>query len=408
MQRAGLAGANRSSNHAGSVAPAHDRAVGQSELEEDVLAVEASEKPGDTIAGIRRTVHTLKAEFGVLNMTAPQKLCHQAETTIDAVIESARPFPVDALLQCIDLLKQFVDRLARDIKAECGDVEPMLQKLRALAENGEAAPATEADAATVVLTVGGEFADSLNEFITEARPHLADAEAAMVALSSEPSNLENINLTFRAFHTIKGVAGFLNLTQLVELAHVAETLLDGARAQRFAFDADDIDLVLASGDMIQQMIHSLEGQRGPLVREWKGLIGKLQAAALRSAEAKNAPADVPASAEAPPVLAKQPTPAVEAPVAIARAVPAAPAAVPATPAPMRTEAVAQKHRIPYQRTILPRGGQDGAAAQMATKGARAIGITVGTRYIHTVTEMIDTGDLAAARDLLAAWIPTID
>lgn len=71
------------------------------------------------------------------------------------------------------------------------------------------------------------------------------------------------------------------------------------------------------------------------------------------------------------------------------------------------EAVAQKHRIPYQRTILPRGGQDGAAAQMATKGARAIGITVGTRYIHTVTEMIDRTDLAAARDVLAAWVPTL-
>jgi endoglucanase len=71
------------------------------------------------------------------------------------------------------------------------------------------------------------------------------------------------------------------------------------------------------------------------------------------------------------------------------------------------EAVAQKHRIPYQRTILPRGGQDGAAAQMATKGARAIGITVGTRYIHTVTEMIDRTDLAAARDILAAWVPML-
>jgi putative aminopeptidase FrvX len=71
------------------------------------------------------------------------------------------------------------------------------------------------------------------------------------------------------------------------------------------------------------------------------------------------------------------------------------------------EALAQKNRIPYQRTILPRGGQDGAAAQMATKGARAIGITVGTRYIHTVTEMIDRTDLAAARDILAAWVPTL-
>jgi putative aminopeptidase FrvX len=71
------------------------------------------------------------------------------------------------------------------------------------------------------------------------------------------------------------------------------------------------------------------------------------------------------------------------------------------------EAVAKKNRIPHQRTILARGGQDGAAGQQARSGARAAGIVVGTRYIHTVTEMIDLGDLAAARDLLAAWVPTV-
>ncbi|HMN40067.1 MAG TPA: M20/M25/M40 family metallo-hydrolase [Phycisphaerales bacterium] len=71
------------------------------------------------------------------------------------------------------------------------------------------------------------------------------------------------------------------------------------------------------------------------------------------------------------------------------------------------EAVATKNGIKHQRTILGRGGQDGAAGQQARSGARAAGIVVGTRYIHTVTEMIDLGDLAAARDLLAAWIPTV-
>jgi endoglucanase len=72
------------------------------------------------------------------------------------------------------------------------------------------------------------------------------------------------------------------------------------------------------------------------------------------------------------------------------------------------EAVAKKNRIPYQRTILAAGGQDGAAAQQAAAGARAIGIVVGTRYIHTVTEMIDTRDLGAARDVIAAYLPTVD
>ena len=71
------------------------------------------------------------------------------------------------------------------------------------------------------------------------------------------------------------------------------------------------------------------------------------------------------------------------------------------------EAVAKKNRIPHQRTILARGGQDGAAGQQSRTGARAAGIVVGTRYIHTVTEMIDLIDLAAARDLLAAWAKTV-
>ena len=68
------------------------------------------------------------------------------------------------------------------------------------------------------------------------------------------------------------------------------------------------------------------------------------------------------------------------------------------------EALAAKEGIPYQRTLLRAGGQAAAAAQQAATGARAIGIVVGTRYIHTVTEMIDRGDLKAARDLLVAYL----
>jgi endoglucanase len=68
----------------------------------------------------------------------------------------------------------------------------------------------------------------------------------------------------------------------------------------------------------------------------------------------------------------------------------------------QVEAIAKKRRIPYQRSILRAGGQDGAAAQQSAAGARAVGITVGTRYIHTVTEMVDRRDLQAACDVLAA------
>jgi putative aminopeptidase FrvX len=68
------------------------------------------------------------------------------------------------------------------------------------------------------------------------------------------------------------------------------------------------------------------------------------------------------------------------------------------------EALAIAKGIPYQRTMLAAGGQDGAAAQQAAAGARAVGITVGTRYIHTVTEMIAKDDLQAALDILVAYL----
>ncbi|MEM9429227.1 MAG: M20/M25/M40 family metallo-hydrolase [Pseudomonadota bacterium] len=67
-------------------------------------------------------------------------------------------------------------------------------------------------------------------------------------------------------------------------------------------------------------------------------------------------------------------------------------------------ALAEAEGIPYQRTMLAAGGQDGAAAQQAAAGARAAAIVVGTRYIHTVTEMIHKADLEAARQILTAFL----
>ncbi len=69
-------------------------------------------------------------------------------------------------------------------------------------------------------------------------------------------------------------------------------------------------------------------------------------------------------------------------------------------------ALAEANDIPYQRTMLAAGGQDGAAAQQAAAGARAVGIVVGTRYIHTVTEMVNKTDIIAARDIITAYLKT--
>jgi len=68
------------------------------------------------------------------------------------------------------------------------------------------------------------------------------------------------------------------------------------------------------------------------------------------------------------------------------------------------ETIAKKRRIKHQRTILPRGGNDGATMQRAAQGRRAIAMVCPTRYIHTVTEMVHLDDLHACRDLLTAYL----
>lgn len=68
------------------------------------------------------------------------------------------------------------------------------------------------------------------------------------------------------------------------------------------------------------------------------------------------------------------------------------------------ESVAKKREIPYQLSILPKGGTDTAAMQRSRGGCRAMTLSVPTRYIHTVTECVAKRDLASAIDLLAAWL----
>jgi putative aminopeptidase FrvX len=68
------------------------------------------------------------------------------------------------------------------------------------------------------------------------------------------------------------------------------------------------------------------------------------------------------------------------------------------------ETVAKKKNIPFQLSILPKGGTDAGPMQRARGGFRTMTLSVPTRYIHTVTECIHKKDLQAAIDLLAAWL----
>jgi two-component system, chemotaxis family, sensor kinase CheA len=99
----------------------------------------------------------------------------------------------------------------------------------------------------------------LKEFIEEAREHLSSIELNMLSLEADPGNQEAINAVFRPFHSIKGVAGFLNLTDIQKLSHEVENLLDGARSGKLLINESVIDIVLGSADILKGLLEELEG-----------------------------------------------------------------------------------------------------------------------------------------------------
>ncbi len=66
--------------------------------------------------------------------------------------------------------------------------------------------------------------------------------------------------------------------------------------------------------------------------------------------------------------------------------------------------LAEEKGIPYQLEILPRGGTDAGAMQLAREGAAVVTLSIPTRYVHTAVEAAHKRDIQAAIDLLAAFL----
>jgi two-component system, chemotaxis family, sensor kinase CheA len=101
----------------------------------------------------------------------------------------------------------------------------------------------------------------LKDFIDEAKENLSSIELNMLALETNPGDLDAINEVFRPFHSIKGVAGFLNLREIHHLSHEVENILDEARSGKLQITDAVIDLVLNAVDILKGLLTDLEKVR---------------------------------------------------------------------------------------------------------------------------------------------------
>ena len=69
-------------------------------------------------------------------------------------------------------------------------------------------------------------------------------------------------------------------------------------------------------------------------------------------------------------------------------------------------ALAEKHKIPYQREILLYGGTDTSPMQLSGSGSRAGALSIPCRYIHSAVETCDLGDAEACVALAEQFVLT--
>jgi two-component system, chemotaxis family, sensor kinase CheA len=139
--------------------------------------------------------------------------------------------------------------------------------------------------------------DITADFLVEAGEIAARLGEELVALERSPSDPDLLNAVFRGFHTIKGGAGFLNLTPMVEICHALEEQFGEVRAGRRVLDPELCDGAQEALDHVTTMLAEL-GRGEALTPAPDGLIVRLNSAEQASA-AKSASITVEAPVAAP-------------------------------------------------------------------------------------------------------------
>ena len=96
------------------------------------------------------------------------------------------------------------------------------------------------------------------QFVTEARELVRQATDDLIALERDGASPARIDRVFRAFHTLKGSAGVVELPAMSIMLHAAEDLLASVKQGTVGASADIIDSALACLDQVSRWIDDFE------------------------------------------------------------------------------------------------------------------------------------------------------
>lgn len=119
--------------------------------------------------------------------------------------------------------------------------------------------------------------DLVSDFIAETREGLEALDSELVRFEQRPQDPEVLSGIFRLMHTIKGACGFLGLTRLQGVAHVAENLLGAFRDGELAVTPEAVSAILEAVDVIRTITNGLATTGAEPEGDDTALIGRLEA-----------------------------------------------------------------------------------------------------------------------------------
>jgi two-component system chemotaxis sensor kinase CheA len=164
------------------------------------------------------------------------------------------------------------------------------------------------------LGAGIDLSQFYQVFFEEAGENLDRMEQQLLEIDITAADDEELNSIFRCAHSVKGGAATFGFSDVAELTHQMETLLDKLRRHELAPTAPMVDVLLASGDALRAQLARHQGAGGDVVDTTELLFniralvaGEAPLAPIAAAPAARDAAPAPAAAAPAPVAAGGPT-----------------------------------------------------------------------------------------------------
>ena len=227
----------------------------------EAWVIEFDKQNPEALDAIKRTIHTYKGEFGLLDLHDYVELIHFIESELikNNVSTKVMLAFVDTLRLAVSLVKDMkIPRLSNQ-EIEFFGLKNINNNTTEHSDSDNATDNDIIEAETDLNLVLQNDANIIADFFDEVEQHLESAETILVNLTDfSHIRLDDINTIFRAFHSIKGSGGLLALDDFVKITHIAEDIISKLRDKKNNFSEVIKTVTLDTIDVLRELKDSLK------------------------------------------------------------------------------------------------------------------------------------------------------